>query len=468
MMTSDNRAGGHDRRSRATWAAAYPRTATGHRPGAQPAALTGLGARSANRGPSVFSRSTAGVRPGLNALAWLGALGLAACQAPAPEAGAPPAAKPEAVGAPQAPARVAKPVVVQPVQPGRFAEQVELSGTTKTDADARLVAQTGGTVQALVARGSHLKKGQRIARINPAMTQAGVAQAAAAVKLAAAGEALAQDSLRRQRPLFERGVISALEFQRVQAQAQQAAAQRAQAQGALRQARERASYAELRAPFDGVLEQRYVELGEQVAPGSPVARLVSSRWLKLTAGVPERYVAEIRPGAAATVSFSAYGLPAREVKLSFVGAVIDPASRTFEVEARLDNADGKLKPDMVVRVSLVRKLLDEALAIPLGAVVRDELGAGVYVVAREGGAPVAQHRRVRLGPVSGPRVVVEAGLKAGDSLVVQGQNELSTGDRLEIKADAAQPGSPQPGASQPGAPQPAASQPAASQARAGE
>lgn len=363
-------------------------------------------------------------------------LALLFCFGCSAEPGGAAAGAPDAAAA-EAPVAVAKPVKTLRLAPSSFEERVSLSGTTKTDADVTLTAQTSGTVERLAARGARLKRGQEIARIDPALARAAVAQASAARRLAAAANALAQDNLRRRTPLFERGVISALEFQQVSAQAQQAEAQLGQAQATLSQAEEQAGYTKIRAPFSGVIEQRFVELGEQLSLGSRVARLVSSRSLKVSAGVPERYVVDIKQGGTITVDFSAYGIPDREATLSFVGSVIDPTSRTFAIEALLDNADGSLKPDMVARVWVTRKKLDGVLTAPLAAVVRDEGGAGVYVIEDDAkGRPTAHHRRVELGAVSGETVVLAAGVKAGEELVVLGQNELTEGDPVKRVGEA--------------------------------
>ncbi|MEO1337178.1 MAG: efflux RND transporter periplasmic adaptor subunit [Myxococcota bacterium] len=186
------------------------------------------------------------------------------------------------------------------------------------------------------------------------------------------------------------------------------------------------------APFDGVVENRSVKEGEQVAPGVPILRLTDSKVMKVKAGVPERYAADIKAGREASVRFNAYGIEDRSGKLIFVSSVIEPRSRTFEVELELANQDGLLKPEMVARVVVTKTVIDGALVIPVTAVIRDEEGTSVFVVLRNDGVPTAQQRRIELGVVSSGQAVVKSGLSAGDEVVVLGQTELTRGDIVRV------------------------------------
>ncbi|WP_279322755.1 efflux RND transporter permease subunit, partial [Rhodothermus marinus] len=211
---------------------------------------------------------------------------------------------------------------------------------------------------------------------------------------------LALDNFRRQEPLFRDSIISALEFENVRAQRDQAEAQLRLAEAAVEQARKQLAHTEIRAPFAGTVEAHFVDVGEQIAMGQPVVRLVNLREVKVRAGVPERYARDIRVGTSVELRFQAYGLPPREATVTFVGNAIDPGNRTFPVEVRLDNPDGQLKPEMVVRVRLAREVLDSVVVVPLPAVVRDETGTSVFVADSSAEGPVARQRYVTLGPSS--------------------------------------------------------------------
>ncbi len=318
------------------------------------------------------------------------------------------------------------------MEPRRFVEQIEVTGRTEAIRDAVLSAQTAGTVENLVELGAKVKKGDVLARLDPVLINAQVRQAKAAVEAARAAKALAQETYDRQKPLYEKKIISALEFRRIQSDLAAAKAQLAEAQAGLAQANKSLENTLVTAPFDGIVEVRYVKEGEQVAPGVRILRLTNSRKMKVKAGVPERYAADIKEGRVASVRFNAYGIEPRTGKLTFVSSVIDPASRTFDVELELVNRDRILKPEMVARVLVNKTVVDDAMVIPLTAVIRDEEGTSVFVVVQTDGVPVAQQRAIELGVSSGDEIVVAGGLEAGDEVVVLGQNELTRGDIVRI------------------------------------
>lgn len=349
--------------------------------------------------------------------------------------------------APVSTERVARRVEVVEVQPQAFDEKVEATAAIEAIEDVTLTARAAGTVDEVLDRGTVVKKGQVVARLDDTLSRAALAQAEAGVSAAQAGLDLAQDALDRQKPLFEQQIISPIEFENIRTQVAQARAQTRQAQAARAQARAQVELSRVVAPFDGRIEQRFVDPGGQINPGQPVVRVVDVTRVKAVAGVPERYATDIAVGAGVDINFSAYGVPPREAEVSFVGSAIDAKSRTFEVEAVLDNPDGKLKPQMVARMRVVRARHPDALVVPLGAVVRDETGDGVFVIAQGEKGPIAHRRKVELGARSGDRIEVAEGLKAGERIVTVGQSNLTDDDPVSIvgpatPTEAAQGGAP--------------------------
>lgn len=393
--------------------------------------------------------------------ALLGAvLGLTACNAPADEA-------PDEAEA----ADRARPVEVVVADPTLFEDTIELTGTVDARNDALLSADVPGTLTYVAEVGTYVRAGQVIAQVRATAQQAGVSQAQAQVATSQAGIAqaeagveaaraqrqaaqaqldLAQDQYRRQYPLYRDSILSALEFRGVESQlanaragVAQADAGIAQAQGQLRAARAQTNAANagvqsartqlantrVVAPFSGVVEERLQEPGELASPGQPVVRLVGAGNVKVTAGVPERYAGEIEQGTQVRVTPNAYAAEPRGGRVTFVGAAIDTQSRTFPVEVAVENADRSLKPSMVVRLDVTRDVLENVIVVPTEAVVRDERGTSVFVVA---GDSVASRRVVELGPNAGETVVLRSGVEAGDRIIVSGAGDLAEGDRVRV------------------------------------
>ena len=403
------------------------------------------------------------------------ALALGACTPPADETT-------------EAPTDRSIPVEVLVADPGFFEDTIELTGTVDATNDALLSPDVPGTLTYVAPVGAFVRAGQVVAQVRASAQQAGVSQARAGAAQGRAGIAqaqasvagaeaavraaraqreaaqaqldLAQDQYRRQYPLYQDSILSALEFRAVEnqvAQARAVVAQAdagiAQAQGQLNAAREGVNAAQAQAqaanagvasaqsalsntrivaPFAGVVEARLQEPGELASPGQPVVRIVGAGSVKVTAGVPERYAGEIEQGTQVQVTPNAYAVEARGGRVAFVGAAIDEQSRTFPIEIGVENADRSLKPSMVVRLDVTRAILENVIVVPTEAVVRDERGTSVFVVAEDSAGAVARRRSVELGPDAGETIVLTSGVRPGEKIIISGAGELADGDRVRV------------------------------------
>lgn len=350
---------------------------------------------------------------------------VASCAPPADEVDA------EAQAEADAEAR-AVPVVVAEATLSTFTDLVQLTGTVEANEDAILSAESSGTLRSLLPLGRSVSRGQVIAQIDAGLAASGVQQAEAGVAVARAQLDLAEDQFARQEPLYADSIISPLEFQSVRAQLASARAQYAQAEAALAQAREQHSRTRIVAPFSGVIEAHHAEIGEQVNPGMPVVRIVGTQSMKITAGVPERYAADIRMGTLVTITPQAYGIESTTGTVSFVGRAIDTQSRTFPIEIRPDERDERFKPQMLVRLDISRRTLDDVVIVPLSSIVRDEGGTMTYVIRQEGNRMIARAQPVVLGATGRDEVVILQGIEPGDRVVILGQTTISDGELVRI------------------------------------
>ena len=318
----------------------------------------------------------------------------------------------------EAPTRPQTRVETLMLEPTSFTDVIEITGSVEALDDATLSSQTNGPVTMLADLGERVREGEPVAKIDAEEAQAAVEQAQAQYDLA-------QDRFERQQPLYKDSVISALEFEQVRSQ-------RNQARAALQQAQTRLDNATIEAPFSGTIEERFIEVGEQAAPGERLARIVNTRRVKVTAGVPERYANDIQQGTPVQLDFRRYNADVRTAEVSFVGNTIDPESRTFSIEVTVRNENRTLKPEMGVKLRVTRAVLDNSIVLPRTAVLRDETGTHVYVVDRSDTTAVARDQIIALGPETGGQVVADSGLAAGDEVIIVGQNNVSPGAPLDI------------------------------------
>jgi len=310
-------------------------------------------------------------------------------------------------------------VQVITVQPEPFTDFIQVVGNVEANRDVVIAAEESGTIrELLVEKGARVAAGQPIVRIDDSVLRPQAEQAASEA-------ALASETWERQRRLWEEDRVGS-EIAYLQAR------YRAEtAEAGARAARERLARTVVRAPIPGILDDRMVEVGTLVGPGTPLARVIDAGSVKISGGVPERYAGQIVRGTTAQVVFEGQsgGLGAQ---VSFVGSAVESSTRTFPMEIIVPNPTASLKPGMIANVRLERTTVAEALVVPQEAVMRVEDGYIVYVALPNGAESVAEARPVTIGAAHANRVIVDAGLRVGDQVVVVGQNRLATGDRLQI------------------------------------
>lgn len=311
-------------------------------------------------------------------------------------------------------------VEVMELAPTAFVDEIRLTGAVQANQDVQVAAEESGVIrEILVEKGARVRAGEALAKIDDAVLAAQVAQARAAAELAS------QTWERRKRLWEESQVGSEIAYLEARFAAEQTAA-------SLRALEERLARTTIRAPFDGVLEDRRVEVGSMVSPGMVVARVVDLDPVKIAAGVPERFAPDVKVGAEATIGFDVFPGESFTARVRYVGSTVDPQSRTFPIEVALPNPRGLIKPEMVSNIAVARRDLAGALVVPQDALVRVEDGYVVFVVAQRDQATVAEARRVRVGPSQRNLVVLEAGVEPGDRLIVVGQKSVADGDRVNV------------------------------------
>jgi len=318
------------------------------------------------------------------------------------------------------------------LEPTSFEDVIQITGAVASPNDATLSAQSAGTLEYRAPLGQRVARSAVIARLDQGIVNAALQQAEAQVENAQAQLEWDEYNYMRQERLHQDSIISALEFQTAQTQRNRARAALRQAHALQAQAQEQLENTILRAPFNGTVEAHFAEEGEQLSPGTPVIRLVDTRQMKVTVGVPERYAGDIEVGTPVRLGFQAYRGSPQEGRVRFAGSAIDPEHRTFPIEIQIDNPDGLLKPEMIAQVYVTRQMEEGVIVVPQSAVLRDENGIGVYVVTREGDTATAHRRAVTLGSSYAGRALVEEGLQANDEIIVLGQSGVVEGDNLNI------------------------------------
>lgn len=329
-------------------------------------------------------------------------------------------------------------VEVVEVRPQEFADYVRVVGTVEAERDVTVSAEEGGVVEAVLARkGERVRRGQPLLRLDADVLEAQLEQAAAQA-------ALAEETWTRQKRLWEEEEVGT-EMAYLQA--------RYNAETARAQARvlaHRLDRTTIRAPVSGILDDRMVEVGNMVAPGTPVARVLDLDTVRVVAGVPERYATDIEQGAGVGVTVDALGNREFTGEVDFVGAAVAGDDRTFRIEVEVPNPGLGIKPGMAANVQVLRVEVDSALVVPRHAVIRREEGYVVYVARRTPDGWRAESRGVVPGLTRGEQVVIDDGLEAGDRVVTVGHQRVAHGDALVLTNEAELTGAADPAAAEAG------------------
>lgn len=289
-----------------------------------------------------------------------------------------------------------------------------VSGSLVPDEEVNLSFESSGKITDIFFKeGTHVEKGELLAKINDAPLQADLRKKQAQVKLM-------QDRLFRAKALLEKEAVSKEAFQEAEANL---AALEAEIEGVEAQIEQ----TELRAPFSGIIGLRQVSVGAYATTTTEVATLTKTAPLKVEFNVPERYAGMLPEGTELT--FTAEGdLTTRNAKVYASDSRVDPETRTFAIRAIYPNADGKLIPGRYVNVNLVTQRFDNTLAVPSEAIV-SEMGIDKVFVCKNG---KAQPVEIAKGLRTDAMVQVLRGLVPGDTVITSGTMQLRSGQKVVV------------------------------------
>jgi membrane fusion protein, multidrug efflux system len=290
-------------------------------------------------------------------------------------------------------------------------------------------AEITGTVREIhFDSGASVRRGAQMVKLDTSMEEAQLAAAEAEA-------ALARLNLERARSLRAGEANAPAELDTAVARAKQAEATVAGLQATI-------AKKTIRAPFDGKVAIRQVELGQVVSPGTPIASLQSVNPIYADFWLGQQALAELKAGQPARLRTDTFPGSTWDGAISTINTEVDVATRNVRIRAIFPNEDGRLRPGMFANVEVLSKEVRPVLTIPATAVLYAPFGDSVYVVEekKDGSgkaALVARQKFVRLGERRGDLVAVASGLAAGDTVVSAGAFKLRNGVPVVVQNDLA-------------------------------
>jgi RND family efflux transporter MFP subunit len=353
----------------------------------------------------------------LRGFALAGALAVAGCHAAPPD---------ETV------TETAVAVEVEPARAAAIREVIAVTGIVTAPPGGELVVtapEAARIVQLPKAEGDRVRAGDVLVRFEIPSLTAGASSTRAAIDQAEARLENAKAASARVAGLFERGVAARKEVEDAQRELRDAQAALSQAQSASGAADTLAGRLVVRARFAGVVAKRWHNPGDLVEPGpsDPILRVIDPTHLEITAAVPVGSLGRVAVGAPARIINPEGGDPLPASVISRPAAV-EAGSVTASVRLRPQSAKG-LTAGMSVQVEILGPEHKDAIVIPPAALLRD---GNTTVVMTLGADSKAHRNEVETGVVAPDAIEIRKGIKAGDKVLVRGQNGLPDGAAVTV------------------------------------
>lgn len=337
--------------------------------------------------------------------------------------------KPEAAAQDSKAAPKLAPVKVETtqVEHQKMPRYLTLTGSVLADKSSEMAANVSGRVTGTyVERGQPVKAGQVIAVVDSKAASFQAAAATAQSQVAETQVELARQDCVRADTLFKEGAIPKAEYdrQKTQCTAQLYSASAARANADL--AGKLAGDTIIKAPIDGIIGERYVNVGEYVQPSSRVASVYAVNPVRVSISVPEVVVSQVHEGQTLDVHVSAYPDRSFPATVKFVSPALRAQTRDLIVEANAQNDDGALKPGMFATVLLLTGE-EEQPTVPVEAIKSDGTIRRLYL-AKEG---TAYEMVVRTGVQKDGRVAVLEPLPQGEKVIVKPPPGLRDGAAIQ-------------------------------------
>jgi membrane fusion protein (multidrug efflux system) len=310
-------------------------------------------------------------------------------------------------------------VATAKVQPQEWQAQRETVGTLVAVHSVTVASELPGTVREIgFDSGASVRRGDMMVKLDVTTEEAQLAAAKADAELAKA-------NLERARSLRQSHTNTPADLDAADARAKQAAANVASLQSTI-------AKKTIRAPFDGRVAIRQVELGQVLAAGTAIASLQSVHPIYSDFWLPQQALAELRPGMDATLRTDVYPKAVWKGSVTTINPEVDVATRNVRVRATFPNLDGRLRPGMFVNVDVLAPEKRSVLVIPSTSILYAPYGDSVFAVEEKkddsGKASLIAHQKfVRLGERRGDLVAVNSGLTAGETIVSSGAFKLRNG-----------------------------------------
>lgn len=307
------------------------------------------------------------------------------------------------------------PVSVVVLEERDFLEYGEYYGNVQGINKATITCYAGGSVEKIsVKEGAYVKKGSSLARIDADRIATGY-------ETAQLNEKIAKDNHERLKRHLEAGNASQVAVDQAHLQWLSSKTQRIEAEKGYKGAL-------CTTPINGIVTSRFIELHQELPPGTPAFTVTQLHKVKVTIGIPESEIDGVKEGNEAEVTFSIFPDRTWKGKVYRLTREASRISKTFQAVLQIENSDRKIKPGLTAYVKLILKKMESRIVVPTGAILLE--GENNYVMVMEKNRAVRYD--VETGETNNNQTVISKGLPSGSALIVKGHHIVSDGTSVKV------------------------------------
>ncbi len=313
-----------------------------------------------------------------------------------------------------------KATLITTINVGRsvFEHYVEVRGAVKSRRNVLISAENMGSIDRILAKeGAQVRKGQLIISMDIELYQRSLDQLQTEY-------ALAKTMYEKQANLWKQNIGTEVQYL-------ESKNRKESLENQIANVKTQISKSQVRAPFDGTVEEVFVREGEMAQPGSPLVRVINHKDMYIKADLSESHIGKFNKGDVVEIYFPSINNTLKST-LSSVGQVIDENNRTFAVEALLPEADFTLKPNLIAIVKMKDFHVSNAVVIPSKLIQRDNRGDFVFIAENNEEEIVARKVQIERGATYRGNTMIKSGLTGDEILIDAGFRDVAEGSKVKI------------------------------------
>ncbi len=305
------------------------------------------------------------------------------------------------------------------IQTKTFRHYIEMQGTATSKENVMILPEASGVVkQILVSEGQAVSKGQILMVLDDEMIVKQIEEVKTQYDLL-------KIIYEKQKSLWDQKIGSEVQYL-------EAKNRKESTEKSLERLNTQLEKTRVKSPINGTIDEILVNTGELAGPSRQVIRVVNLDEVQVHADASENYIRSIKKGDSVQVSFPAINI-VKQATINAVGQVINPVSRTFGVDVKLQNADKTLKANLMAILKVADYENEKALTVPTKWIQQDQSEDFIYVAVTENGKQLAKKRVIKKGKSYNGETEVLEGILNGDVLITEGSRDVTDSEVVRTK-----------------------------------